>query len=102
MLREQKKKQKGKDDSEEVVIETALDFEEKCDAEFKKFNFGQREPTEADKNNFKTLKRVLNRKLILIVKNPETKEWELPTHQWTQGEPLRKVGDHVKFNFKKW
>lgn len=75
-----------------------MDFEEKCEAEFKKFNFGQREPAEKDKNNFKTLKRLLNRKLILLVKDPETKEWQFPTDQWTQGESLRKVGNNI-FSF---
>ena len=87
------KKQKDKKDDEAVILETALDFEEKCEAEFKKIKFGQREPLEKDKDNFKTLKRVLNRKLILLVKNPDTKEWHFPTAKWSKGESLRQVSE---------
>jgi hypothetical protein len=87
--REREKKKKIED--EDIVVETAIDFEEKCDKELKSFNFEARLTPESEKENFKNINRILDRKIILLVKNEETGNWEFPAVEWNNGESLRQV-----------
>ncbi len=88
----------------EIVIETALDYEEKCLKELKKLKFSERklstdfdgqlkgESKEKLKSLFQNVDYILDKKLVLLVNDPITSTWQLPFAEWTAVDPsLRHV-----------
>lgn len=98
-----KRKLAGDQDNQEIVIETAVDYEDKCLKQLQSFSFAERKlSTDVDEKNIelkkrpnvlKTLDRVLDKKLILITYDPERSLWQLPKLEWNNriDESLRKV-----------
>jgi hypothetical protein len=82
-----KRKLAGEQDNQEIVIETAVDFEDKCMKQLQSFSFGERKTqsnSSAAKtpNVLKTLDRILDKKLILIIFDSDKSVWKLPTLEW--------------------
>lgn len=82
----------------ELVIETAMDYEDKCMKQLQAFTFADRktsvglEQTAVKKpaGVLKNLDKVLDKKLLLIVYNPQKSQWQLPEMEWSQtDESLR-------------
>jgi hypothetical protein len=111
-IRERAKKKKAageqEQDENELVIETALDYEEKCLIELKKLQFAERKLSadfdriqkegnqQGNKENMKTLFQnvdyILDKKLILLINDPVTSTWQLPYAEWTGADSsLRQV-----------
>lgn len=97
-----KRKTATDQDSGEIVIETALDYEDKCLKQLQSFNFAERKLSTSENNLdlgrknsgvSKTLDRVLDKKLILIVYDTTKSSWHLPKLEWDQSidDSLRKV-----------
>lgn len=105
-----KKKQKNKDSGngtagdEDLLIETALDYEEKCLKELNAIKLGERklslnigENSENASGKFRNFDYVLDKKLILLVNEPNTSNWHLPQLEWTQNDTsLRTVSYNNK------
>ncbi len=72
-------------------METAIDYEEKRENELKNFKFAPRTASETEKDNFKSINRILDKKIILLIKNKNNNEWEFPVIEWNNGESLRQV-----------
>ena len=53
------------------------------------FKFAPRSVPESEKDNFKNINRILDRKIVLLIKNKD--DWEFPLIEWTNGESLRQV-----------
>ncbi len=83
-----KKKEKTEED---IVLETALDFEDKYKNQLKEFKFASRTASEKEQNNYKSVDRIMDKKLILLIKNKTNGEWEFPSVEWQEGESLREV-----------
>lgn len=88
----------------EVVIETALDYEDQCMKQLQAFTFADRktgkdgmgEQTAVKKpaGVLKNLDKVLDKKLVLIVYNQAKSQWQLPEMEWSQSdESLRNVSN---------
>lgn len=85
---ERSKKKKDKDEEQELVIETAIDYEDKQIKQLKSFQFGKRKTSAqfdkecAEKENKKLLLQnidyILDKKLILLVSEPNSSVWQLP------------------------
>ncbi|CAF0805276.1 unnamed protein product [Brachionus calyciflorus] len=85
---ERAKKKKGNDDEQELVIETAVDYEDKQLKQLKSFNFTKRNTSaEFDKENaqnpnkkllLQNIDYILDKKLILLVSEPNSSVWQLP------------------------
>ena len=92
-----KRKQAGSQDTEqEIVIETALDYEDKCLKQLQSFSFAERvnvNQNSDQKKALRTLDRILDKKLILIVYDSEKSVWHLPILEWnsTIDQSLRNV-----------
>ncbi|XP_041377704.1 39S ribosomal protein L46, mitochondrial-like [Gigantopelta aegis] len=98
LLLAQKRKQ---EDYEETEIDasrlTALDLEDKWEAELKNFTPASRN-TDADKSDDRTsVQRKLDRKLILIVKQQlgDQSHWVFPQGLWKDGESMRQTAERV-------
>ncbi len=87
----------------EVVIETALDFEDNRLKELRAFTFAERlvgvaEQTAVKKPTgvLKNLDKVLDKKLVLIIYNQEKSQWQLPETQWNPNDQsLRTVSKRL-------
>lgn len=93
LFREDTKKKESGDNVNDKETETALDLEDKWEAELRTFTPAARE-TEADlTNNRKSLERKLDTTLYLLVKQKiEGKDhWVLPQVYWKEGETMRQV-----------
>lgn len=92
------KKKKKDEDSENMIIETALDYEEKCLNQLKAIKFSERKLSDdydkkligmnqsTDKRNIAELQNVdyiLDKKLILLVNEDNTSNWGLPKAEWS-------------------
>ena len=92
-----KRKQAGSQDPEqEIVIETALDYEDKCLKQLQSFSFAELVKVNQNsdqKKALRTLDRILDKKLILIVYDNEKSVWHLPKLEWnnTIDQSLRNV-----------
>lgn len=93
MFDSERANKKTKGESEDLVVETAIDYEEKREKDLKNFKFMPRTVTESEKNNLKNINRILDKKLILLARKKDTKddEWEFPVTEWNNGESLREV-----------
>lgn len=90
---ERAKKKKSSEEESDLVIETALDYEEKCLKELKKLQFSERnlasdfdlKKSKSDANNsqLQNVDYILDKKLILLVNDPATSTWQLPFVEWT-------------------
>ncbi|BFZ10874.1 hypothetical protein BsWGS_13913 [Bradybaena similaris] len=90
-------KELDEDDKTGGDVETALDLQDKWEAEVKAFVPAPRE-TEADRtNNLRTVDRKLDSSLYLLVKqNIEGRDhWVLPQAVWEQGETLRQTAERA-------
>ncbi|XP_059168625.1 large ribosomal subunit protein mL46-like [Physella acuta] len=95
--RENLKKNEPVDSANDKETETALDLEDKWEAELKAFTPAARE-TEADRtNNRKSLERKLDTTLYLLVKQKiEGKDhWVLPQAYWKEGETMRQTAERA-------
>ena len=98
-------------DKTDLALETALDFEDKAQKELELFKFGKRmtstatelddasDPKSSEKGGKKkaaplqNIERVLDKKMILLVHDSKTSNWELPKIEWTVTDhTLRYVG----------
>ena len=77
--------------SEEIVSESALDFEDRWEKEFKSFQFAERVTPDSEKKNYKNINRIMDKKVILLVKNKQTNTWEFPIAEWKNEKSLREV-----------
>ena len=84
---ERAKKKNDKDDQQELIIETAIDYEDKQLKQLKSFEFAKRKTTaEFDKENsgkdkklmLQNIDYILDKKLILLVSEPNSSVWQLP------------------------
>lgn len=84
----------------QVLIETAVDFQEKNLAKLKSFQAGERKLSSAqgeidlnNKANFKNIDHIMDKKLILLVNDPNSgASWELPKIEWKENvDSLRDV-----------
>jgi hypothetical protein len=85
-------------EEEDLVIETALDFEERCIKELKSVKFGERKlssnkenPNNDYKNNenisyLKNADHILDKKLILLVNDKDSSDWRLPALEWNEND----------------
>ena len=64
-----KKAEQKEEDTDEIKLETALEMEERYKKEASNFPYAVRVPAESEKNNFKSMNRILDGKIILLVKN---------------------------------
>lgn len=95
-LRErQHKRDKTKVQEDDLLIETALDFEEKCLKELNAIKLGERRlgadfdklpKIDDTKTKFRNFDYVLDKKLILLVYEPDTSKWQLPKLEWSQND----------------
>jgi hypothetical protein len=79
-----------------LVIETAVDFEDKCLKQLKAFKFAERrigsqfQDDQVRSQYLKNIDHILDKKLILLTKSNDN--WELPKIEWTPGDhSLRNV-----------
>lgn len=100
-----KKKQKSKESGgdaagdEDLLIETALDYEEKCLKELNAIKLGERKLSvnigeksgEDASGKFRNFDYVLDKKLILLVNEPDTSNWHLPQLEWTQNDTSLRI-----------
>lgn len=100
-----KKKDKLKEEnSDELLVETAQDYEEKCLKELNALKLAERKssaqfekslktnPVSENVTKFRNFDYVLDKKLILLVNEPNTSNWHLPQIEWTQNDiSLRSV-----------
>ena len=85
----------------DIVVETAVDFQEKNLAKLKNFQPGERKLSSAqaeidlnNKANFQSIDHIMDKKLILLVNDPNSgnASWELPKIEWKENfESLRDV-----------
>jgi len=84
----------------EILIETAVDFQEKNLDKLKKFQAGERKMSSSqgeidlnNKVNFQSIDHIMDKKLILLVNDPNSgSSWELPKIEWKENaESLRDV-----------
>ncbi len=102
-----RKQQSGVDqNNREVVIETAVDYEDQCLKQLQSFNFAERKTSASESGEtnlkkpagvLKNLDRILDKKLVLLVFNQERSQWELPEMQWVQDDKsLRSVSGLIE------
>lgn len=84
-----KKNIEKEDDS--LLLETAADYEEKRLKLLNDYKFASRQPLEQDKTNFKSMNRLMDKKIFLLVKNNITGDWEFPNIEWKDGESLKQT-----------
>ncbi|RNA09918.1 transcription initiation factor IIA subunit 2 [Brachionus plicatilis] len=85
---ERAKKKRDKDDEQDLVIETAVDYEDKQLKQLESFQFAKRKTSRgfdkeiAETDNKKLLLQnidnILDKKLILLVSEPNSSVWQLP------------------------
>lgn len=88
----EKRKQSGDQaGSREVVIETAVDYEDQCLKQLQSFTFAERHTSQKPGTGLKkpegvlkNLDRILDKKLLLIVYDPVKSQWQLPELQWNK------------------
>lgn len=99
---ERASRKKKSDEDEELIIETAVDYEDKQLKQLKAFKFAERKlSTDFDKQNsdnankktlFQNVDYILDKKLILLVNEPNTCTWQLPKVEWSvKDASLRQV-----------
>lgn len=106
-----KKQAKEKNqDEEDIVIETALDFEERCLKELKSIKFGERKLSENTENQIKDYKNnqtisylkntdhILDKKLILLVNDKDSSDWRLPSLEWKETDSSLRIVKSFIFN----
>jgi hypothetical protein len=74
-----------------VIIESALDYEDKRKKEYQTFQLASRLPSKTESMDMKSLNRWLDKKMILLTKNVDSHNWEFPNVEWHEGESLRHV-----------
>lgn len=84
------------------MIETALDYEEKCLRALKKMQFAERklhnglEKQRDDSKSFNNVDYILDKKLVLLINDPITSTWQLPYIEWAANDlTLRTVSNHI-------
>ena len=86
-------KTKKSTDEDELMIETALDYEDKCLKELNSFKFAPRllsadfpasSPSDAPASlqRLKNTDHILDKKLILLIRDEATSSWTLPQLEW--------------------
>ncbi len=111
-----KRKEAKENETQELIVETAVDYEDKCLKQLNTFKFADRKTnavynlenqTHNNNNNnnensptgvLKNMDRILDKKLILLVYDQEKSIWRLPKLRWEPDEiSLRYVGRLVWF-----
>ena len=103
-----RKEAKENETTQELVVETAVDYEDKCLKQLNTFKFADRKTNAAynlenqtNNNNIesnstgvlKNMDRILDKKLILLVYDQDKSIWQLPKLRWEPNEiSLRYVG----------
>lgn len=116
-LERQHKRDKTKVQEDDLLIETALDFEEKCLKELNAIKLGERRlgsdfdklpKIDDTKTKFRNFDYVLDKKLILLVYEPDTSKWQLPKLEWSQNDvslrmtaekAIRNLDDKLQVDF---
>jgi hypothetical protein len=105
MARKKKESKEKDEDDDNIVIETALDYEEKSLKRLQSIKLTERrlstnEQQEAERRSAATNKRavlqnvdhILDRKLILLVNDKSSSDWQLPSIKLTPSDiSLRNV-----------
>ncbi|CAF1342721.1 unnamed protein product, partial [Didymodactylos carnosus] len=82
-----------------IAVETAQDFEDKMNKEFKQFQFALRQTDDDKTNNIKSQNRKLDQNLLLIVQRKNEKngkdEWIFPQKLYEGEKSLRMTADQV-------
>ena len=93
------------------MIETAADFVEKNTAKLRNFTTSERklsanqpeiDPTSGNRINFQNIDHILDKKLILLVNDPNVagSSWELPKIEWKEdAASLREVCQSILYSF---
>lgn len=91
-------KKGGKElDSDQMVIQTAQEFEDNCEEELKKFKFAPRITEEDTKGDKTSTNRRLSNSLLLTVKKElgKSSPWVLPQGTRQEGETMRQAAERV-------
>jgi hypothetical protein len=109
-------KKKESQNEGELVVETAVDYEDKCIKELQSITFSQRKLSTSKENQMseddyskkesisylKNSDHILDKKLILLVNDKASSNWQLPNMEWIQSDPsLRAVKNLLHFDFFK-
>lgn len=97
-------------DSDKTTHQTAQDFEDAAQDEYKKFKFANRTTQADEKNDTTSLDRMLDHSLVLLIKKQLGKDlhWIFPQGIHQEGETMRQTaervlkencGDQLKTNF---
>jgi len=108
-----KRKEAKENETQELIVETAVDYEDKCLKQLNTFKFADRKTndvynlenqTNNNNNNnensptgvLKNMDRILDKKLILLIYDQEKSIWQLPKLRWEPDEiSLRYTGERL-------
>lgn len=93
----EKRKKDDAGESEEVLLQTALEAEDLWESRLKEFTPAPKITDADEKKDLKSLKRELEKKLILLVKQKlgESSHWVLPQMSWCEGESMRETANRA-------
>ncbi|GAB6021150.1 39S ribosomal protein L46, mitochondrial [Chamberlinius hualienensis] len=93
----QNKQKKGDEEAEGAALQTAQDLEDIWQAEFEKYAPVPRDTSGKGKHNedVHSLKRLLDKNLILVVKSKKFGNWRLPSCLHQSGETIRQTAERV-------
>lgn len=83
-------------DLEAAAIQTAQDYEDAANEQFHKFKPASRMEFIHENNDGHSLKRHLDRNLLLLTKVKHSREWEVPSFLHCHGSTLRQVRWNIK------
>jgi len=92
----EQRKTAGNQENREVVIETAVDYEDQCLKQLRSFKFADRQTNNTAETLtglkkptgvLNNIDRILDKKLILLVYDAEKSKWALPEIKYTQTDP---------------
>lgn len=91
------KTQESDIDSDKTGHQTAQDFEDAAQDEYKKFKFASRTTPADEKNDVKSLDRKLDQSLVLLIKKQLGKDlhWIFPQDIRQEGETMRQTAERV-------
>lgn len=97
LVAEEVKKQDTFIDRDQIIVQTAQEFEDECNEEFNSFKLGNRVTTQDLQKDVKSTNRQLNESLLLIVKQNIGKQpiWILPQNVRREGETMRQTAERV-------
>uniref|UniRef100_A0A1B6KQT0 Large ribosomal subunit protein mL46 n=1 Tax=Graphocephala atropunctata TaxID=36148 RepID=A0A1B6KQT0_9HEMI len=97
LFAEQLTKEENLYDSDKINLQTAQEFEDNCNEEFKKFSLARRVTQEDIKTDVTSTNRKLSESLLLVIKQNVGKKstWILPQGARQEGETMRQTAERV-------